>query len=206
MNDGTFSIFTGCSGTDGLFKYLESMTKHWESSYNIRLRIEHTGSVEIEPNKKKFIIGQHKVSFLANDVNDLGDRELANLITGKMQSVPRSKCFAGGFSCRSRSPLNIHAAEFLGCIQNKSKKASTAITYDALSQHAFRHGYDLIILENLKSLDQKGDQLAMTDSQYILQDRACAHVGVRRRRYLCGSASQRRVEAITPLFVVVLHR
>eukprot|EP00973_Karenia_brevis_P006237 849376-Karenia_brevis.AAC.2 len=89
---------------------------------------------------------------------------------GKTAMVRFPDIFVSGFSCLAKTKLNMHSAKNKSCIQRGDCSAQTTVTYQGVRNFMKRARPLWTCLENLVSLDELGEDMAISDAEYILQD------------------------------------
>jgi site-specific DNA-cytosine methylase len=156
---GTASLFTG---SDAARIVEDEYRAFWHCAFNLDLPTIDVYGAEKDEEKQQFLLQQspNKVHLFA-DAKALTQMRALNLVTGKFTPPPSARILSGGFSCKSKSPLNGARSSASNCISENSE-ASTAVTFN-YTEDVLRHdnSIEAFILENLQHM---GDE----DLAYIM--------------------------------------
>ena len=82
-----------------------------------------------------------------------------------------SDLYIAGFVCKARSRLNSKASQNKGCVQ--AGAASTGKSFRSVAEYIKKHRPAGVVLENLQTLLESGEEGALPDSDYITQFLQC---------------------------------
>ena len=123
---------SGCSGCSIASKVRQMLEAIWESRYGIVLKYVDVVAAELNEDKRRFIMKQHRLPFIAKDVQDLTKSVCRNTVTGEDELVPFFRALDTGIPCVSRSPANCHASQNVGCVQEG--RSETGIAFQSVLQ------------------------------------------------------------------------
>lgn len=108
--DSSIGIGTACSGSDGPVGVVEDLCTLANSMGLIskRFQCSFLFNCENHVGKRTWAYKEHQPQQSFGDVEHLG-RNIAPSISGEAAAIPRCTLFLCGFSCKSRSALNVHA-------------------------------------------------------------------------------------------------
>ena len=123
---------SGCSGCSIAIKVRTKLEAIWESRYGIVLNSVDVVAAELNEDKRRFISTQHRLPFIAKDVQYLAKNVCLNTVTGEDDLVPFFRALDTGIPCVSRSPANCHAGQNVGCVQEG--RSETGIAFQSVLQ------------------------------------------------------------------------
>ena len=167
--DDTFYWGTACSGTDVMHHVCRHLSSHWQHCYDQSIEFQGAFCCERDSQKRGFLSSQFSPEVMFADAHELKHTKAVNLASGEPCIIPYVNGFAFGFSCTGRSPANRRASHNVNCIQPKRMDVSTSNTYEAGVAFIERARPDIVIMENVKELDQRIDD-APSDAEFILEE------------------------------------
>ncbi|KAF2759990.1 hypothetical protein EJ05DRAFT_475012 [Pseudovirgaria hyperparasitica] len=142
-------VATMCSGTEAPMLALNLISRSLPMSEEM-LNIEHAFSAEFVPFKQAYIYRNFAPDVLFRDIrefeNDM-DKAGATTVWGSKKTPPGNvDLLVAGFSCKDRSPLNMHRKEV-------GKKGETTDTLKGTIAYAREKRPRIVVLENVKGIE-----------------------------------------------------
>eukprot|EP00438_Fugacium_kawagutii_P018068 Skav221813 [mRNA] locus=scaffold2435:174634:175245:- [translate_table: standard] len=135
---------TACSGTDSPIV----VAKH--------MGLQCSFSCEFDKLKQQWILENFPdTQRLFADIKTLKHRQVLNVVTGAMESVPSTDIFITGFVCKSVSSENNERKAFKNCI--KEGTGSTGETFSGMMDYVKKHKPRVVIAENVKGITTRND-------------------------------------------------
>ena len=161
------TIGTMCTGSGIEFKVYRCFEIYWEETFEIKTTFLHQFGAEINKAKQKFIMGEHPdLPVLLEEAGHCSKVAASNVITGKTVCIPSVRKLTAGFSCASKSPLNVKRGAFKDCVQNGL--GSTGMTFSAVGKTIEAIAPEQVVLENLKQMAIKDDSQDMSDKDWVI--------------------------------------
>jgi site-specific DNA-cytosine methylase len=156
ITGGTFTIGTGCSGTDLFFAVLERAIAHWAVSFGFALKVEHVFACENVAMKQCFIQAHFRPQHIFPDIKALANRVVCDM-DGKDVIMRLIHCFACGIECDSISGLNSNRSENFDCIGDPDAvHTRTGGTGQAAISYIEQARPPVFMFENVKNLSTAG--------------------------------------------------
>ena len=151
LGSQTFSMGTGCSGTDASVFSLLSMVEAIKQKYDVLIEVAHAFSCELSREKQRWINTNFPLlQILFADIMHLGRRRANNLISGLNTLVPRCTVFVAGFSCKTASTHNSTGKRKSSYIDSES--GTTGGTFDGILSYILDKMPPFAIFENVMGL------------------------------------------------------
>lgn len=161
-------VATACSGSDIAVICLEFFLWHLRNRFGISMSASHVFAAEKDPAKQGFLRSQFDPRFLFSDVADLSRKCAMNLMTHTSTAVPRCFFVMAGFSCKSRSSLNVRAAANKDCMQRQDLDMETSATFESIFAYITKAFPPMLLLENVTALCEKGVDSAQSDAEWLM--------------------------------------
>ena len=158
------------SGTDMFAIVLNELVDFWETEYDVQLWQYHSFACESDAAKAAFLNSQlAEPTCIFLDNADLSGSKAPCLRHGNDGCVvPHSRMGAAGFTCKSRSSLNVNRSLHKGCVQKGS--AETGVSWGHTHSFLDAHHPDSFLLENVESLGQEVPDSSETDAEFIVRE------------------------------------
>lgn len=113
-------------------------------------------SCEFDKLKRQWILENFPdTQRLFADIKTLKHRQVLNVVTGAMESVPSTDVFITGFVCKSVSSENNERKAFKNCITEGT--GSTGETFSGMMDYVKKHRPRVVIAENVKGITMRND-------------------------------------------------
>ena len=160
-------VGSACSGTDVFMKALSYLSEFWKVSYDIDINFIHEFSVELNPDKQKFITEEMKPRYLFERVDRMKNDRNIDILSGETVLIPWVQGFFAGFPCQSRSHENKNASENKGCCRQGT--GTTGSVLHGIVEYIEHHQPLFIMLENVMGLDES-DEDGDKDSEFVISE------------------------------------
>ena len=178
------TVASACSGTDLYVHCLDSLKRFWSSELAVDIEFDYVLAAEKCEAKQQFLRTQYRPAFLLRDIEDLTKTKATNLVTNLLEFIPHAKWFFAGFSCTSRSKMNVHSSANRGCIQDG--QGATGDSFHKVRQFIEKCRPEFILLENVVELSEVSEDSGVSDEEYILSVLASAGFAARCFRVSCA--------------------
>ena len=161
------TVGTICTGSGIEFKVYKCFQIYWLETFDMKVDILHQFSAERDKAKQKFIIREHPdLLVLMEEASSCSKVSAENKITEATVCVPSVRKLTAGFSCTSKSLLNVGRAANIACVQKG--EGSTGLTFSAVAETIEAIGPEEVILENLKQMAAKDEGQDVSDKEWVV--------------------------------------
>ena len=134
-----------------------------------RIRAAKLQSFACEKNEEKceFLKQNHKFQALILDSANLGNVKVMDPLSGTEIYTPYCDIFMCGFSCTSRSPLNVNRSKTKGCVA--AAEGATGVSFDTSFNYVTTAWPKIVIVDDVMQLYEKGEDEEESDVDFILK-------------------------------------
>lgn len=160
----SLTIATACSGTDIAVKTLQAILNFWEDEFQIQIPMAQVFSCERDVEKQLFLQAEFpECEAIFGDTAVLSQTR-APTVAGDVAIVKHASIYVAGFTCTSRSKLNVNRARNIGCVQKGEDKSGES--FRTVAGYIDTSRPDVTLLENVVDMAQETES-GESDASWI---------------------------------------